>query len=277
MSPPDSAPADFWSTFTVFPAIDLRGGRCVRLLRGNFAQETSYSDTPGAQAAEFSQAGAEWIHVVDLDAARLKTPSHATAKEKSKLPNLASIAEICESSGAKVQAGGGVRSLESAKQLKQAGVARVVVGTAAVENSDLLGEIAEIMPVALGLDARDGKVATHGWERQSDLSVLELLDQLQPVPLDAVIITDIHRDGTQQGPNLVDYKTILSQTDFPVIASGGVGNEKDVRKLAKLRADRTAGVTGNTRSTVAGLAGVIIGRALYEAKIDLAHLLRAVI
>lgn len=234
----------------IFPAIDIIEGRCVRLMQGDFARETEYNPSPADQASVFAGQGAAWLHVVDLDAAR-----------SGELTNLEAIADVCATEGVKVQAGGGIRSVESANRLVEAGASRVVIGTAAVEDPDLLFELARLMPTALSLDVRDSVVATRGWLKDSGLEVPELLDYFAAAPIEAVIVTDIHRDGTQEGPDLSGYADLLRSTDIPVIASGGIGSLADVEGLA--------GLHESGRS----ILGVIVGRALYEGSVSLPELL----
>ena len=234
----------------IFPAIDILDGRCVRLMQGDFARETEYNPSPASQAAVFAEQGATWLHVVDLDAAR-----------SGELTNLESIAGVCATEGVKVQAGGGVRSVEAADRFLEAGVNRIVVGTAAVEDPDLLFDLALKMPAALSLDVRDSVVSTRGWLKDSGMEVPELLDFFAEAHIEAVIVTDIHRDGTQEGPDLASYEEILGSTDIPVIASGGIGNSEHVKGLGGLN------VSGRS------IEGVIVGRALYEGSVSLSDLL----
>lgn len=234
----------------IFPAIDILDGRCVRLMQGDFARETEYNPSPADQAAVFAEQGAKWLHVVDLDAAR-----------SGELTNLEAIAGVCATEGVKVQAGGGVRSVEAADRFMEAGVSRIVVGTAAVEDPDLLFDLALKMPAALSLDVRDSVVATRGWLKDSGLEVPELLDFFAEAHIEAVVVTDIHRDGTQEGPDLASYEEILGSTDIPVIASGGIGNAEHVEGLKGLN------VSGRS------IEGVIVGRALYEGSVSLPNLL----
>ena len=232
----------------LFPAIDLRGGRCVRLYQGDFAAETSYAEDPAAVAAAFAAAGARWLHVVDLDAART-----------GELTNLAQVTEIVAVAGVPVQYGGGVRSVEAAARLADAGVARVVIGTAALESPRLVGEIAARQSVALGFDVRGREVAVRGWQATGGRNLAEVLAAAPEA--DAVVVTQISADGTLGGPDMELLAETLAATATPLIASGGVGDLQDLRRLAAL--------------TVEGrvLAGTIVGRALYERTVDLAEAL----
>ena len=234
----------------LYPAIDLRGGRAVRLLRGDYAAETVYSDDPVAVARSFEAAGARWIHVVDLDAAR-----------SGEAGNLDLVAAVAKSVASKVETGGGVRSVAAAERLIDAGVARVVIGTAAVERPELVTELAGRFPgqVAVGLDARGRQVAVKGWTETTGADLVELARRFEGQGVSALIVTEIGRDGTMDGPDLDQLGAVLEATSIDVIASGGVGTLDDIRALAALKA---AGPNGGTRS----LAGIIVGRAIYEGR-----------
>jgi len=221
----------------LFPAIDLRGGKAVRLLQGDYAQETVYGDDPVALAESFAAAGAKWIHVVDLDAARTGDPINR--------PVVAAVAAAVRGR-AKVQTGGGVRSVADAEALAAAGVARVVMGSAAVKDRTLVASVFRIVPVAVGLDHRDGDVALHGWTQGSGLNVMDLLDCYPDA--EAFIITNIARDGMLAGPDVEGLAAAAAASPIPVIASGGVSSLNDLRVLNR----------------VPGLAGVITGKAIYE-------------
>ena len=229
----------------LYPAIDLRGGRCVRLVEGDFEQETVYGDDPVAAAKSFEAAGASWVHVVDLDAARTGEPVNRDV-----------VARIASSVGLSVQSGGGVRSVEAAAALLDSGVARVVVGTAAVSRPELVAEIARRWPgqVAVGLDHRAGEVRVQGWTQGGGRRVTDLVPEAMAAGAAAVIVTDIGRDGRLEGPDVEGLRELLGETGAPVIASGGVSSLDDVRALAQLT----------------GLAGVIAGKAIYEGRLDVA-------
>ena len=248
----------------LYPAIDLREGRCVRLLQGDFAHETSYGNDPVAQAKAFADAGAEWIHVVDLDAART-----------GEAHNLEHIAAICAAVDVPVQSGGGVRDQPKAEALLDAGVGRVVVGTAALEDPAFVASLAAAHPhkVAVGLDARRSlaenglpvwQVAVHGWEADSGRDLLSVVTEFEDIGVAAVIVTEIGRDGTMEGPDTEGLARVLAATSLDVIASGGVGTVDDLRTLAAL--------TSGDRQ----LAGAIMGRALYEGRFTLVQALAAV-
>jgi phosphoribosylformimino-5-aminoimidazole carboxamide ribotide isomerase len=227
----------------LFPAIDLRDGRAVRLFQGDYAQEVVYDADPVARADAFAAAGARWIHVVDLDAARTGEPANRAVVE-------AIVAAVA--GRARVQTGGGVRSVADASRLAAAGVARVVMGSAAVRSPGLVAEVAAVVPVAVGLDHRAGELAVHGWTERSDQHLLDVLDSFPGAA--AFVVTDIGRDGTLAGPDLTGLAEVTAATSVPVIASGGVGVLADLEALV----------------AVPGLAGVIVGKALYEGRFDVA-------
>lgn len=235
----------------LYPAIDLRGGRVVRLTQGDYDRETTYGDDPVAMATSFADAGATWIHVVDLDAARTGDPVNR--------PVVAAIAAAV-AGRARVQTGGGVRTVDDACALAAAGVTRVVMGSAAVANPELVAQAAQYVAVAVGLDHRNGDLAVHGWTDASGVALSEALGWFTEVA-SAYIITDIGRDGMLTGPDVEGLRAAAAATSVPVIASGGVATLDDVRTLAR----------------VPGIAGVITGRALYEGRFDVAQALQAVV
>lgn len=224
-----------------YPAIDLLGGRCVRLYQGDYDRETVYGDDPVSQARAFQEAGADWIHVVDLDAARTGEPV-----------NREIIGEIARAVTVPVQTGGGIRSEEAAAAHIDAGVSRVVLGTAAMEDPELVARLAARYPVAVGLDARDGHVAVRGWRETSHRELLDVAATFEHDGVEALIVTEIGRDGTLEGPDVEGLTKVLEATSIPVIASGGVGTLDHLRELARLE------------SSYRKLQGVIVGRALYE-------------
>ncbi len=232
--------------FELFPAIDLLGGRVVRLRQGDYEQATSYSDVPAAVARSFADAGARWIHVVDLDAAR----DGGSA-------NLGSIEAICAAAPeCKVQTGGGVRTVVAAGERLSCGVARVVIGSAAVEDPELVGDLAMMHPgcVVVGLDVRGREVSTHGWTQGVGRDVFEVANMFADAGASAFIVTQIDVDGLLTGPDLELYRELLSATSIAVIASGGVGSIDDLVALRDLRE--------HSRS----LAGAIAGKAIYEGR-----------
>jgi phosphoribosylformimino-5-aminoimidazole carboxamide ribotide isomerase len=236
----------------LYPAIDLRAGRCVRLVEGDFGAETVYGEDPVAVATAFAAAGARWIHVVDLDAARTGDPLNR--------PVIARVTTAAAGWGVQVQAGGGVRDMDAAGELLTAGVGRVVVGTAAVERPDLVGEIAARWPgrVAVGLDHRGGEVRVRGWTAGGGRQVADLVPAAVAAGAAAVIVTDISRDGRLAGPDVGGLAQLVASTGAPIIASGGIRDLEDVRALVRL-----------------GLAGAIVGKAIYEGTLDLAAALAA--
>jgi len=229
----------------LYPSIDIRGGRVVRLARGDYDAQTVYDDDPVAVARRFDAAGTRWIHVVDLDAAL-----------DGGNPNLSAIEAICANVGARVQTGGGVRSVRDASERFGAGVARVVVGSAAVEHPEVVHELGTLHPgqVAVGLDARGRDVAIHGWTEATGLDLIGLAQRFDDAGVAALIVTDIARDGMLSGPALDQLAAVLGAVAVPVIASGGVASTDDLRALAAFE-------TGGKR-----LAGSIVGRAIYERR-----------
>lgn len=249
-------------TFRLFPAIDLRGGRCVRLYQGDYAQETVYGDDPVAQAKQFADAGASWIHVVDLDAARSGEPVNR--------PVIAAIAAAVD---VPVQTGGGVRSVEAAAALFDLGVTRVVVGTAAMSDEALVPAAARLGRVAVGLDVRGREVAVRGWTEGSGVDVFDAVRRFETSPgsasaasgggVDAFVVTQIEVDGTHAGPDVGLYRELLAATGVEVVASGGVG------RLDHLDALRDLAVEGRR------LGGIIVGKALYDGAFTVAAAIAA--
>jgi phosphoribosylformimino-5-aminoimidazole carboxamide ribotide isomerase len=234
----------------LYPAIDLLNGQAVRLYQGDYARETVYNSDPVAQAKVFADAGARWIHVVDLDAARTGSPLNREV-----------IAAICDAVDVPIQTGGGVRSEEAADALFDAGV---VLGTAALENPDLVRALAARHAVAVGLDARGREVAVRGWEEGSGKDLLDVARGFADAGVEALIVTEIGRDGTLEGPDLDGLGEVLEATELPVIASGGVGTLADIVALEALR------------SAGRRLSGAIVGRALYEGAFTVQDALGAV-
>lgn len=232
----------------LYPAIDLLGGKVVRLRQGEYSDSTVYGDDPVAVARSFVDDGAAWVHVVDLDAARSGDPANR--------PVIGLIASAV-AGRALVQTGGGVRSPDDARALRDLGVARVVMGSAAVADPPIVSLVAAIMPVAVGVDHRDGTVAVHGWTESSGTSVEEMLGMFPAAT--AFIITDISRDGMLTGPDIEGLARAAHVSPIPVIASGGVGS---LRHLSDL-------------SAVDGLGGVVVGRALYEGSLSVRDALAA--
>ena len=234
----------------LYPAIDLKDGQCVRLLRGEMAAATVFSDDPAGQARAFAGAGAEWLHLVDLNGAFAGTPVNAAAVESI----LAAVNIPC-------QLGGGIRDMATIEAWLDKGLARVILGTVAVEAPDLVREAARAFPgrIAVGIDARGGRVATRGWAEQTGVEATDLARGFEDAGVAAIIYTDIDRDGAMQGPNLAATAALARALSIPVIASGGVSSLADLIGL---------------RDTGA-IAGAISGRALYDGKLDLTEALAA--
>ncbi|MBE9636587.1 1-(5-phosphoribosyl)-5-[(5-phosphoribosylamino)methylideneamino]imidazole-4-carboxamide isomerase [Salipiger mangrovisoli] len=235
----------------LYPAIDLKDGKAVRLLRGDMEKATVFNDDPAAQAMEFVEAGCDWLHLVDLNGAFAGEPVNAAAVEailaRTKVP---------------AQLGGGIRDMATIERWLDKGLARVILGTVAVEKPELVREAARAFPgkVAVGIDARDGRVATKGWAEVTDVDAVDLARSFEDDGVAAIIYTDINRDGAMQGPNIEYTAAMARAVSIPVIASGGVS------KLADLIALRDCG---------AQLNGAISGRALYDGAIDLKEALAA--
>jgi phosphoribosylformimino-5-aminoimidazole carboxamide ribotide isomerase len=233
----------------IWPAIDLRGGKCVRLRQGDYQQETVFADDPAAVARQFVAAGARHLHVVDLEGAREGLPV-----------NLPGVQAILDAIDIECELGGGIRDEQSVKELLEFGLSRLVIGTSAITDPEGFRQMCRKFPgkLVLGIDARDGRVATDGWLQTSDLGAIELARQFANEPLAAIIYTDIATDGMLRGPNVTAMAVMQEAVDVPVIASGGVTTVSDVAQLAD-----------------AGLAGCIIGRALYVGTLRLEDALRA--
>lgn len=233
-------------SFTLYPAIDLRGGRCVRLVQGDFARETVYGEDPVQIACRWEKEGARWLHVVDLDAAKTGD-----------LVNLSAVQEILHGVSIPVQVGGGVRDLKRLEKLLSLGVSRVVIGSAAIDNPLFVKEALRHYGdrLALSLDAREGKVATHGWLETSENRVEDLGCEMADHGAETFIFTDISRDGTRTGPNIAGVRALAEATGKEVIASGGVGHLDHLTALARL--------------APLGVKGSILGKSLYTGDVDL--------
>ncbi|MGR3639441.1 1-(5-phosphoribosyl)-5-[(5-phosphoribosylamino)methylideneamino]imidazole-4-carboxamide isomerase [Alterinioella nitratireducens] len=234
----------------LYPAIDLKDGQAVRLLRGDMEKSTVFSDSPATQARAFQEAGCQWLHLVDLNGAFAGEPVNGAAVEA-----------ILAETSVPAQLGGGIRDMATIEMWIGKGIARVILGTVAVENPDLVRDAARAFPgkVAVGLDAREGRVATRGWAEETDIMVTDLARSFEDAGVAAIIYTDINRDGAMQGPNIEATADLARAVHIPVIASGGVSS------LADLEALRDTGV----------IAGAISGRALYDGALDLAAALKA--
>ena len=228
----------------IIPAIDLKQGRCVRLIQGRMQEETVYSDEPEAMARRWADGGAQMLHVVDLDAAVQGRPC-----------NRASIAGIIRVAAIPVQVGGGIRDMAAVAASMESGAQRVIIGTAAVQNPAFVREACRKHPgrIAVGIDARQGRVAIQGWTRTTETQAVDLARQLEDAGVCAIIFTDIQRDGMQTGPNIDETRKLAESVRIPVIASGGVGTLAHIQSLMALEAS--------------GVVGVIIGKALYSGAI----------
>ena len=233
----------------IYPAIDLRDGKAVRLVEGDFSKETVFDANPVTAALRWQEAGAEWLHVVDLDGARSGSTSNRSA-----------VTAIRSAVSIPIELGGGIRTANAAEQYFSMGIDRVILGTAAVEDAEMVSELVTKWGdrVAVGLDARDGKLATAGWLSQSDKTAIDVAASLRQAGVATFIVTDIHKDGKLQGPNLDMLKQAQFTLRSGVIASGGISTIEDVREVTAL-----------------GVAGAIIGRALYDGRIDLAEAISA--
>ena len=237
----------------IIPAIDLLDGACVRLHQGDYDQVTRFSEDPVAQALSWQSQGASRLHLVDLDGAKRGEPI-----------NDAAVRAITAALDIPVQLGGGVRSLERAEELIACGLDRVILGTVAIEQPELVQELAQRHPgrIVVGIDSNDGRVATRGWIEQSDVLATDLAQQFSAAGIAAIITTDIATDGTLAGPNLEALRTMAQCSAVPVIASGGIGCMGDLLSLLPLEP--------------LGMTGVIVGRALYDGRVDLAEAIAAI-
>ncbi|MEM9138601.1 MAG: 1-(5-phosphoribosyl)-5-[(5-phosphoribosylamino)methylideneamino]imidazole-4-carboxamide isomerase, partial [Pseudomonadota bacterium] len=231
----------------LYPAIDLKDGQCVRLVHGAMESATVFNDDPAAQALAFQKAGCQWIHLVDLNGAFAGEPVNAAAVEG-----------VLAAIDVPAQLGGGIRDMATIEGWLKRGLTRVILGTVAVRDPDLVRQAARTFPgqVAVGIDARGGMVAVEGWAETTDLTALDLAQRFQDAGVAAIIYTDIDRDGAMQGPNIQATAALARAVDIPVIASGGVSSVDDLRAL---------------KDCGAPLDGVISGRALYDGRIDVAE------
>ena len=223
----------------IFPAIDLRGGKCVRLIQGDFDKETVYSDDPQATALRWQAAGAKFLHVVDLDGARAGSPQNLDAVE---IP---------------IEVGGGIRTLDDMQRLLSLGVRRVILGSVAVENPALVAEAVQRFgdKIVVGIDARNGFVATHGWEKSSSVAASDLAKQICAAGVKTIIYTDISKDGMLSGVNAKTFAELAKSSGAQIVASGGVKSIEDIRALKAVESS--------------GVVGVIVGKAIYTGSLDL--------
>lgn len=231
----------------LFPAIDLKDGQCVRLLRGEMEEDTVFNDNPGQQAKSFVDDGCEWLHVVDLNGAFAGQPVNSDA-----------VDSILKSVDVPVQLGGGIRDLETIEFWLNRGVSRVIMGTAAVENPGLVAQACDAHPgkIAVAIDCKGGFVATGGWAEVSELEALDLAINFDHAGVAAIIYTDIERDGAMEGPNIETTQKLATSVDTPVIASGGVSSMEDLKTL---------------QENIPNLSGIITGRAVYDGRINIAE------
>ena len=233
----------------VYPAIDLQDGKCVRLTKGDFDQQTVYARSPVEQAKVFEDVGFEYLHVVDLD--------RTIHKDKS---NLKTIKEIIQSTGLKVQVGGGLRSIDTVQEVIDLGVENAVMGTAAVNDPDLLNQVAQKFhnQISVGLDVRNKMIALKGWTDQTELSCFDFLENIKNLPIRSIIFTDINKDGMKQGINVEDTLKMAESSSIPVIASGGVSSLEDIKNIKEQKK----------------ISGVVVGKAIYDGLIDLNDLVK---
>ena len=230
----------------IFPAIDIKGGKCVRLLKGSFDDITKYNKSPLDQAKEFSDLGFNNIHIIDLDGAQTENPINENLiKEISKIKNI------------KIQVGGGVRSLERIKKLLDFGIDRIILGTAAVESVDLLKIACEKFSnkISLSIDVRDGFIALSGWKKQTNILATDFIKKINKINLSRIIYTDINRDGTKTGPNIKETINFANLAKIPTLISGGVSSVEEVLNIKKNNADN--------------IEGIIVGKAIYDGNIDI--------
>ncbi len=234
----------------LFPAIDLYDKKVVRLLKGDYARMTVYSEDPVATAKDIEAKGGKWLHLVDLEGAKDGTT-----------PNFSVVEAICRETGLSVEIGGGIRSMETIEKYLAAGVARVILGSKAVTDEAFLREALARFGrhIAVGVDAKDGKVAVHGWLDVLDVDMFDFLQHLVELKVDTVIVTDISKDGAMQGTNLALYEKLSGLKDIHVTASGGVSSYEDIRALKKMK-----------------LYGAILGKAMYQGVVELSEALRIV-
>lgn len=230
----------------ILPAIDLKGGRCVRLLRGDFAAETVYGDDPPAMATRWAAQGARWIHIVDLDGSVGQKPINQKA-----------ILAIRRAVGLKIELGGGIRDLKTISFYLENGLNRIILGTIAHKKPTLVKEAARLYPgrIAVGLDAKGSEVMVEGWTAGTGKSYLDIAKSYEDMGVATIIYTDIDRDGMQTGPNIERTRALAQAVRIPVIASGGVNDINDIKRLIEIEQD--------------GVAGVITGKALYEGSLNL--------
>ena len=231
----------------IFPAIDIRGGKCVRLQKGDFEKSTEYKKSPADQAKEFLDLGFKDLHIVDLDGAL-----------KGRTVNLDIIRKIIINCNLKIEVGGGIRSLNSIKQYIDVGVDKVILGSAAIKDKNFLKKACKRFPkkIALGLDAKDGKLSVSGWKESSGISTLDFLNEVNDYSISRLIFTDINKDGTKESPNFEETLKVAEISNCPVVISGGVSSIEDIKKAKTLK----------------NVEGVIVGKAIYDGDVKLEEL-----
>ncbi len=233
----------------VIPAIDLLKGKCVRLIQGEYHRQITYDDDPVEQAERFASAGAQWVHIIDLEGAKVGKPVNSEP-----VKSIAALKKL------KIELGGGIRQQESIQQMLDTGVQRVIIGTKAISDFDWFSQMVRKFTgrIALALDARGSKVATHGWTQESHQSLVEFATKAAELPLAAIIYTDITKDGMLAGPNFERTSSLVEAVNMPIIASGGVSRITDIKRLAEI-----------------GVEAVVIGRSLYEGTLQLGDAITA--
>ncbi|MBM7690971.1 phosphoribosylformimino-5-aminoimidazole carboxamide ribotide isomerase [Peribacillus deserti] len=241
------------SSFTIYPAIDIRGGKCVRLLQGDYEKETVYGDSPSEMARSFAEQGTSWIHMVDLDGAKIGRPVNDT-----------SVFQAARKTGVNIQAGGGIRTEKDILHYLDSGVARVILGSIAVSDKEFTKDMLKKYgrSIAIGIDAKNGMAATHGWLQTSEVKAVELGKALADAGAETFIFTDIETDGMLSGPNVDAVALMARETGKSVIASGGVSSLEDIRNLSKLSSS--------------GVSGAIVGKALYTGVFTVREALKEV-
>jgi len=236
----------------IIPAIDLKNGKCVRLVQGRKEDQTIFSENPAAVAQKWANAGAEIIHVIDLDGAFKKSPQHIEA-----------IKAILESVDTPIQLGGGIRNEQTVRMYLELGVKRVIIGTEAIRNPEFVKKICKTFPdqIIVGIDARKGFVAIEGWTHTTEVKAIELAKQFEDCGMAAINFTDIHRDGMQTGPNIEETRKLAEAVSIPVVASGGVATMEDITNILRLKS--------------VGVVGIITGKALYTGTLDLKEAIAA--
>jgi len=237
----------------IFPAIDIKDGKCVRLIKGDFNKITSYEDSPAAQAIKYSQSGFNDIHIVDLDGAL-----------QGKSVNSIIVKEIIKKVKLKIQIGGGIRTIDDINSWIEMGVDKVVMGTAAVENTDLLETACDKFKnkIAVALDVKDGLIALSGWKKQTNISAIDYIKEIQNFGVSRIVYTDINKDGTKKGPNIKDTVELSSKSTIPLVISGGVSSLEDIKKIKSL--------------SNSNIEGVIVGKSIYDGDIKISDLAKLI-